>query len=58
MNDNARNATMLALVLVFLLALGVGLTWICCRHVERMAELGYQETILPGSSMSYWRKSE
>lgn len=45
-----------ALVLAAIVMLALGATAIVCRHVEKMAELGYQEEILPGSSMSYWRK--
>lgn len=56
MSNNAFWATVNGLILAFLLALIVGVTWIVCRHGEKMAELGYQEEILPGSSMSYWRK--
>lgn len=43
-------------VLAAVVVTALGATAIVCRHVEKMAELGYQEEILPGSSMSYWRK--
>ena len=43
-------------VLAAVVVTTLGATAIVCRHVEKMAELGYQEEILPGSSMSYWRK--
>lgn len=39
-----------------LVILVLGLTWIGCRHVEKMAELGYQKDTVPGSSMTHWRK--
>lgn len=43
-------------VLAAVVMTALGATAIVCRHAEKMAELGYQEEILPGSSMSYWRK--
>ena len=35
----------------------LGATLICSLHIEKMAELGYEETLLPGSSVAYWQKS-
>lgn len=55
MKDNpAVLVTIVVLAAVVMLVLGA--TAIVCRHVEKMAELGFQEEVLPGSSMSYWRK--
>ena len=58
MSDNAFWVAVIGMILAVLLTLIVGVTWIVCRHDEKMAELGYQEDILPGSSMSYWRKCQ
>ena len=56
MSDNAFWVAVNGLILAFLLVLIVSVTWISCRHGEKMAELGYQEEMLPGSSMPHWRK--
>lgn len=45
-----------AIVVAAFVVTAIAMMAITCRHVEKMAELGYQEDILPGSSMSYWRK--
>lgn len=58
MSDNAFWVVVNGLILAFLLALIVSVTLIVCRHGEKMAELGYQEEILPGSTMSHWRKCQ
>lgn len=46
----------IAIIVTAFVVTAVATTAIACRHAEKMAELGYQEEILPGSSMSYWRK--
>ena len=46
----------IAIIVTAFVVTAIATTAIACRHVEKMAELGYQEDILPGSSMSYWRK--
>lgn len=58
MSDNAFRVAVIGMILAVLLTLTVSVTWVVCRHVEKMAELGYQEEMLPGSSMSYWRKCQ
>ena len=47
---------MIAIIVTAIVVIVIATTAISCRHVEKMAELGYQEEILPGSSLSYWRK--
>ena len=46
----------IAIVITAFVVTVIATTAITCRHIEKMAELGYQEDVLPGSSMSYWRK--
>lgn len=58
MSSNATWTIIVRMFLGFILLTAVLLTWVSNRHVEEMAKLGYQETILPGSSFTYWRKSE
>jgi len=45
-----------AIVVAAFVVTAIAMMAITCRHVEKMAELGYQEELIPGSSMSYWRK--
>lgn len=45
-----------AIVVAAFVVTAIATTAIVCRHAEKMAELGYQEDVLPGSSMTYWRK--
>ena len=46
-----------AIVAATLTATVLGGCAIACRHVEKMAELGYVETMLPGSSVPHWTRS-
>ena len=55
MKDNPE-IFIITIILTAVVMLVLGTTAIICRHVEKMAELGYQEEQIPGSSMSYWRK--
>lgn len=55
MKDNPV-LTAIAIVVTAFVVTAIATTMIACRHAEKMAELGYQEEILPGPSMSYWRK--
>ena len=47
---------MIAIIVAAIVVTAIATTALTYRHDEKMAELGYQEDILPGSSMSYWRK--
>lgn len=58
MNSATAWTTVAGMFLGFVLAMAVTLTWISTRHVEEMAKLGYQESVLPGSTWTYWRKCE
>lgn len=58
MNSSTAWTIIVGMFLGFVLAMAVTLTWLSTRHVEEMAKLGYQESILPGSSFTYWRKCE
>ena len=37
-------------------AAAIGSSWVVCHHIERMAELGYEEEPVPGSSRLMWRR--
>ncbi len=58
MNSATAWTTVAGMFLGFVLATAVTLTWLSTRHVEEMAKLGYQESVLPGSTWTYWRKCE
>ena len=34
----------------------IGSSYVVCHHIERMAELGYEEEPVPGSSRLMWRR--
>lgn len=51
-----KTAAIVVAAIAALVIIVLGSTWIGCRHVEKMAELGYQEDTVPGSSMTHWRK--
>lgn len=36
----------------------IACTKIVCTNTEKMAELGYQEVVLPGHNMPVWQKAE
>lgn len=58
MNSATAWTTVVGMFLGFVLAMAATLTWISTRHVEEMAKLGYEESVLPGSTWTYWRKHE
>ena len=58
MNSATAWTIVAGMFLGFILAIAVMLTWLNTRHVEEMAKLGYQESVLPGSTWTYWRKCE
>lgn len=51
-------ATLLAVIATAIAAFAMILAaeWLTYRHDERMAELGYQQEMIPGSSCPQWRK--
>jgi len=34
----------------------IGSSYVVCHHIERMAELGYEEEPVPGSNRLMWRR--
>ena len=45
-----------AMTFTFLAATIMTCTALCCRHIQRMAEQGYQEEMAPGRQYPVWRK--
>ena len=50
--------TMFSMIFTMIAITSLGGCAIHSRHVEKMAELGYQEETLPGSQYTHWRKVE
>ena len=48
---------MFGMIFTILAIASIGGCAIHCRHVEKMAELGYQEDVLPGRQYTHWRKA-
>ena len=57
MDDNKFWLCLWTVIAVCSTTIILGTTLICNLHVEKMAELSYEETLLPGSSVTYWQKS-
>lgn len=55
MKDNS-GLIAIAMIVTAIVVTVIATTAIACRHTEKMAELGYQEDLLPGSSVPHWRK--
>lgn len=57
MDDNKFWLCLWTVIALCLTTIILGSTLIYHLHIQKMAELGYEETLLTGSSMSYWQKS-
>lgn len=57
MDDEAKFwLTILVAILLAVVLMGLGCTFINCWHMHRMAELGYEERIVPGRQSTLWQK--
>lgn len=57
MDDEAKFwLTILVAILLAVVLMGLGCTFINCWHMHRMAELGYEERIVPGRQSALWQK--
>lgn len=57
MDDEAKFwITVLVAILLAVVLMGLGCTFINCWHMHRMAELGYEERIVPGRQSTLWQK--
>lgn len=57
MDDEAKFwITVLVAILLAVVLMGLGCTFINCWHMHRMAELGYKERIVPGRQSTLWQK--
>lgn len=57
MDDEAKFwLTILVAILLAVVLTGLGCTFINCWHMHRMAELGYEERIVPGRQSTLWQK--
>ena len=48
--------TILVAIPLTIVLMGLGCTFINCWHMHRMAELGYEERIVPGRQSTLWQK--
>ena len=57
MDDEAKFwLTVIVTILLAVVLIGLGCTYINCWHMHRMAELGYEERIVPGRQSTLWQK--
>lgn len=56
MEDNKFWLTLWITIIICLVILVTSSVYLTFWHEQKMAELGYQETILQGSSMPRWQK--
>ena len=54
--DDTFWLTMVSILMVTLTTISLGGCSIYSRHVEKMAELGYQKVMLQGSKCPVWQK--
>ena len=57
-SDDKSMIWMFGILMSAIAAIIMGSMWLYGRHVERMAELGYEETTVPGNSHTVWVRSK
>ena len=57
MSENVFWVSLWSIVLAAIVTLGSLLQYTYCKHIQRMAELGYQEEMVVGNAVPVWRKA-